>query len=82
MNPTFAVQKTILKDISLPLLCYKCLPSLSHAYTLIAHTTSMVQNAWWPIYYWRGTPTDKQIPRNEVIWPGYVYTNTAEGFYG
>lgn len=46
------------------------------------HTISMFQNAWWPIYYWRGTPTDKQIPRNEVIWPGHVYTNTAEGFYG
>lgn len=46
------------------------------------HTFSMFQNAWWPIYYWRGTQTDKQIPRNEVIWSGHVYTNTAEGFYG
>lgn len=52
-----------------------------HRHTRI-HTLSMFQNAWWPIYYWRGTPTDKQIPRNEVIWPGHVYTNTAEGFYG
>lgn len=43
--------------------------SLSHSltYTLTPHTLSMFQNAWWPIYYWRGTPTDKQIPRNEVI---------------
>lgn len=57
--------------------------SSSLKYTL-THTTHirMFHNAWWPIYYWRGTPTDKQIPRNEVIWPGHVYTNTAEGFYG
>lgn len=59
-----------------------CSVSLSLTYTLTPHTFSMFQNAWWPIYYWRGTPTDKQIPKNEVIWPGHVYTNTAEGFYG
>lgn len=61
---------------------YVC-PPLSLTYTLTRHThPACFENAWWPIYYWRGTPTDKQIPRNEVIWPGHVYTNTAEGFYG
>lgn len=57
-------------------------PSFFLSNTPSPHTFSMFQNAWWPIYYWRGTPTDKQIPRNEVIWSGHVYTNTAEGFYG
>lgn len=60
-------------NISIQLLYHKqalsCRLSLSHSltYTLTPHTLSMFQNAWWPIYYWRGTPTDKQIPRNEVI---------------
>lgn len=55
---------------------------LSRTTSVTPHPFGMFQNAWWPIYYWRGTPTDKQIPKNEVIWPGRVYTNTAEGFYG
>lgn len=56
----FATQpqrKTVSLSMS-PLLSF-----IVHPHT--PHTFKMFQNAWWPIYYWRGTPTDKQIPRNE-----------------